>query len=66
MTSRTLPACDIILGSLTVTVPEAGDIVKLLLLYVPRLFYVTSDIILLVILDLPITFDPLAPELFFF
>jgi hypothetical protein len=35
MTSRTLPTCDISLGSLMLTAPEAGDLVELLLLYLP-------------------------------
>jgi hypothetical protein len=37
-TSRTLPTCDARLGSLTLPAPEAGDFVKLILLYV--CFYV--------------------------
>ena len=33
-TSRTLPTCDVSLGSLTLTAPEAGDFMELILLYV--------------------------------
>ena len=32
-TSRTLPTCDISLGSLTLTAPEAGDFVELIVHY---------------------------------
>ena len=33
-TSRTLPTCNISLGSLTLPAPEAGDVVELILQYV--------------------------------
>jgi len=34
MNSRSLPNCDISLGSLTLPAPESGDFVKLILLYI--------------------------------
>jgi hypothetical protein len=44
MILRTVPTCDLSLGSLTLLAPEAGDFVELLFLYVVGLFHLHLDV----------------------
>jgi len=43
MTSRTVPTCDISLGSLTLPATEAGDFVELILLYTALVLVVFNE-----------------------